>query len=239
MKTKIKIAICDDEKIILEIIINQLRSTLNQMSFQDYDIHSFNNGLDLLKSKEQFHLILLDIEMPGADGISLAKRINNSEIRPLIIFITSHKELMPWGFHVNAFRYLTKPFNDHDFNEAIDSALTEILLVETIIIDTPNNSVLVDVGEIIYIESLGESCCIYTHSSNYIKKETLKYWLNHLPKNNFIQTHRAFIVNLKYVSSVETNHIHLKNGTDVPVSFRRRKILNDSLHDYIRRKSRR
>lgn len=239
MRTKIKIAICDDEKIFLEIIIKKLELTLNQLNFQDYDILSFHNGLDLLKSKEQFHLILLDIEMPEADGLSLAKRINNSEVRPLIIFITSHKELMPWGFHVNAFRYLTKPFNDHDFNEAIDSALKKILLVETIIIDTVDYCILVDVRDIIYIESLGEGCCIYTNSSNYIRKETLKYWLNRLPKNTFVQTHRAFVVNLESVYKIETTHVHLKNGNDIPVSFRRRKILNDSLHDYIRRKSRR
>ena len=239
MKTKIKIAVCDDEIIILEIIINKLKNVLNQTDFKDYDIHSFSNGLDLLKSKEQFHLILLDIEIPGTDGLSLAKILNDSEMRPIIIFITSHKELMPWGFHVKAFRYLTKPFDNHDFNEAIDSALKELLQVDTIIIDTPDNSILVDVKEIVYIESLGEGCCIYTSSSNYIRKETLKYWLNHLPKNNFIQTHRSFVVNLKYVRSIETNHVYLKNDNNVPVSFRRRKVLKESLHNYIRRKSRR
>lgn len=238
MGAKVKIAICDDEKIILEIINNKLKNALNQMNFEDYEIHSFHSGLDLLKSQEQFHLILLDIEMPGVDGLSLAKGINNSEIHPLIIFTTSHKELMPWGFHVNAFRYLTKPFNDYDFNEAIESALREILLVETIIIDEPDNCFLVDIRDIIYIESLGEGCCIYTNSNNFIRKDTLKHWLNNLPNDNFIQTHRAFIVNLKYVSNVTNNLVHLKNGKDVPVSVRRHKVLVDALHDYIRRKSR-
>jgi len=234
---KIKIAVCDDEKIILEIVEAKVRQTLAQMEFQEYKIYLFDKGIDLLRSKEQFHLLLLDIEMPEVDGLSLAKRINDSEKKPLIIFITNHKELMMWGYHVRAFRYLTKPFMDKEFSEAIFSAMSEILLVDTIIITEAGKSILLDVNDIVFIESLGEGCCIHSNNGiKHIRKESLKYWISRLPNGVFIQTHRTFIVNLGYVNDIMTNQVHMKNGYEIPVSVRKRKFLNDALHSYIRRK---
>lgn len=236
MKNKIAIAVCEDERIILEIIDSKLKSVLAQIKFQEYEIGLFQSGLDLINSKTQYNLILLDIELPDVDGLSLAKKLNDSEIKPIIILITNHKELMEWGFHVRAFRYLTKPINNHLFNEAIINAINEILLVNTVIITEGGKSILLDLKEIIYIESLGEGCCIYTNESKYIRREPLKYWLNRFPKNEFVQTHRSYIVNLRHVDSIEASLVCMKNGNKAPISVRKRKTLNDAMHLYIRRK---
>lgn len=236
MNTKIKVAVCDDEGIMLEIIEEKLRQAFAQIKFKYYDIHLFQNGMDLLKSQNRFDIILLDIEMPDMDGLSLAKRLHGSKTDPLIIFITCHRELMEWGFHVRAFRYLTKPINDNSFNEAIKNALNEIMVVDTILVSDSTKRALLDVRELIYVESLGEGCCFYTNTSKYIRNEPLKYWIDRLPKKEFIQTHRAFVINIRYITNIEPNIVNMKNGSRVPVSVRRRKALNDALHQYLRRK---
>lgn len=89
---------------------------------------------------------------------------------------------------------------------------------------------MLDLKEIIYIESLGEGCCIYTNTSEYIRREPLKYWINRLPKKEFTQTHRAFIINLRYVNNIESNFIYMKNGSKIPVSVRKQKILKHVLY---------
>lgn len=177
--------------------------------------------------------------MPKIDGLTLGKTISTNQMPPLIIFITSHKEMMTWGYHVRAFRFLCKPLEDSTFQEAILSAIKEILLVDTIMLSHAGNKHLINVKDIIYIESLGEGCCIYTTSSKYIQKEPLKHWLNRLPPHNFIQTHRAFIINLGHVQMIKPTLVHMKNGSEILISVRKRKHLQDALHEYIRRKSRR
>jgi len=233
MKNKILIAVCDDERFMLKIIESKLKKVLSQMKFQDYCIHLFHNGLDLLKSRIQYDLVLLDIEMADIDGLSLAAKLNASENKPLIIFITIHKEFMELGFHVKAYRYLTKPINDNLFAEAVKNAIKEILRFDKILVTDKDKKILLALKNIIYIESLGEGCCIYTGEAEYIRKEPLKFWLSRLPKKDFIQTHRAYIVNLRHIDYLEPDQVCMKNGSKVPVSVRKRKALHDALRVYL------
>ena len=56
-----------------------------------------------------FDILLLDIEMSGEDGISLAKRLRQEGCAAEIVFVTSHFELAGEGYEVDALHYLVKP----------------------------------------------------------------------------------------------------------------------------------
>ncbi|CRZ33802.1 LytTR family two component transcriptional regulator [Herbinix hemicellulosilytica] len=232
MDNKIKIAVCDDDKFILKIIENKIKEVLREINFNDYDIYLFHKGLDLLKSKLNYNLVLLDIEMADIDGLSMAVRLNALESKPLIIFISAHRDLIELGYHVKAYRFLTKPINDLLFSEAIVNAINEIILIDKLVVVDNDKKILLDLKDVICVEALGEGCCIYTTQNNYIKKEPLKYWLKRLPKKDFIQTHRAYIINLRHIDFIELNQICMKNGIKIPVSVRKRKTLNDILRTY-------
>lgn len=239
MQKTIRIAVCDDERIIMEIVKEEIQKVLNDMDVKEYIIDLYSNGLDLLKSSEKYYLLILDIEMPGVDGLTLAKIVNESKDKPIIIFLTSHKELMTCGFHVRAFRYLIKPIIQEEFAEAISSAMKEILLFDTLVLEENKKQQVIDISDIIYIESLGEGCCIHTEKLKFIRKESLKYWTKRLPEKVLIQTHRGYIVNLGYVRSLTSNTILLKTEEKIPLAARKRKYVNDALHEYVRRKARR
>lgn len=65
----LKIAICDDEKIICNDIKNKLESMPGS---HRYDISVFCDGNKLLSSKEQFDIIFLDIEINDINGMDVA-----------------------------------------------------------------------------------------------------------------------------------------------------------------------
>jgi len=107
-KENIKILLVDDEPDILEI----LRFNLEKVGYQ---IKTASNGLDALKVAEKFlpHLIVLDVMMPGLDGIETCERLRQDERfqETVIMFLTARGEDYSYvaAFDAGADDYVTKP----------------------------------------------------------------------------------------------------------------------------------
>ena len=96
-----KIAICDDQ----QIFIDRLR---NLIADEDAEIYVFHSGDELLNSNVDFDIVLLDIEMPGTDGLGVAAELYRKNRKTLLLFITSHREYSTKGYEFRAFRYILK-----------------------------------------------------------------------------------------------------------------------------------
>ena len=108
-----KIAVCDDENIVIDDIIEKLQSRRNE-----YEIVRYNSGDELLTAALDFNILFLDIEMRGLSGMETAFKLREMNYDGIIIFLTSHTEFMPDAFKVKAFRFLNKPIDIEKFNEA-------------------------------------------------------------------------------------------------------------------------
>jgi len=108
----------DDEK-----LRDELEKFLNNNGYQAESIRSFNNIIDnILKSSPD--LILLDINLPGADGEFICKEIRKQSNIPIII-VTSRDSEIDELLSINngADHYITKPFNIHILLAKISSLL--------------------------------------------------------------------------------------------------------------------
>ena len=101
---RLKVAVCDDEK----IICNEIKKRLLEIR-PEFEVLLFSSGDELIKSDKNFDLIFLDIEMPQLDGMETAQILRKNHKNEYIIFLTSHSELMAEAFKVKAFRFLEKP----------------------------------------------------------------------------------------------------------------------------------
>lgn len=236
-KRIIRVAICDDEPIIQNIIKNSCEKYLIQIDIP-YSIKLFNSGDIFLNNNEEIDILFLDVDMPGINGFEVAKEINKRYKNIFIIFITSHSEMIQEAFKVRAFRYLFKPLNDEEFFEAIKEAVDELFNSSEIILEQRDGSVLIDKRNIIYIESLGDGTVLYTDSEKYVNNFPLKKWIEILDDISFYQCHRSYIVNFSYVKKIEISKLILKNDYTLPVSVRNRKITKEKLYGYIRQNSR-
>ncbi|GAA4293517.1 LytTR family DNA-binding domain-containing protein [Anaerocolumna aminovalerica] len=226
-----RIAICDDEEIILEIIKEKCITILNESSIE-YDIALFNNGIELLKKLENLDIIFLDINMPEIDGFSVAELLRKEGYDKYIIFLTSKIEYMQRAFKVKAFRYLLKPIDDNQLKEALNEVIKELFCKTKIILEHKNGQAILDIKELIYIESLGDNTAIYMTNEYYISNKPLKYWVNQL-KNFFYQTHKSYLVNLSYVKRIEDNFAILKNNIKIPISYRKSNNFKVTMKNYI------
>lgn len=114
-----RIAICDDE----EKYIYQVKELIEHLYHSlEILIDTCQNGNELLAKYEKYpyDVVILDIEMPAVDGISLARKLRQKSEEVVLIFLTEHVEYALQGYEVNALRYLTKPVKPEKLKEVLD-----------------------------------------------------------------------------------------------------------------------
>ena len=185
-----KAAICDDEKIFRDDLIKHL-----QKMDPDLEFHEFTNGKELIRSKMQFDIIFLDIEMPELDGMETAAKLRKLSVGSLIIFLTSHIERVQDAFKVKAFRFLTKPVEAEPLLEALKSAKAEIEQQEKVVINQKGRIYELKLTDIVYIEAYGDGTYIYDNRDNvYECSVQLKEWNNRLEGSGFYKIHKSYII---------------------------------------------
>ena len=180
---RLKVAVCDDEK----IICNEIKKRLLEIR-PEFEVLLFSSGDELIKSDKNFDLIFLDIEMPQLDGMETAQILRKNHKNEYIIFLTSHSELMAEAFKVKAFRFLEKPIELNTFREAVTMAEKEILSNEKLTISMKGQLKVIYLKDIVYIEAFGDGTYIYTNEEVIESKNTLKYWNEKLGTVHFFHS---------------------------------------------------
>lgn len=111
-----KILLVDDEQLQLMRLESACKEVLSGDEFFTY-----SNPLRVLNDRTKFDIAFLDIEMPGLNGIQLAKKIkvNNPTIK--IIFVTAYSGYALQAFSIHAHGYITKPVNADKIKEEISN----------------------------------------------------------------------------------------------------------------------
>lgn len=127
-----RIAICDDEMFFIE--------NLKKLIPDCYQVDVFTSGKELLKSRvEEYHIFLLDIEMPEMRGFEVAEQLNRMLAEPLIIFITGYEQLVFESFDYRPFDFLLE-----------DIMLTGVVRKETINYIFENDKMIYDYIKFVY-----------------------------------------------------------------------------------------
>ena len=114
-----KIAICDDEKKASEALLEILRECPESVEKTDV----YFSGEELLRAKEQYDLLFLDIDMEGIDGIETARKIRLKDKKVKIVYVTAYSEYAGKAFSVHAFGYLLKPVKKEKVLRQVEDAL--------------------------------------------------------------------------------------------------------------------
>lgn len=116
-----RIAICDDEKEIRELLAEKTVKLYPQA-----DVSLWQSGEKLLSAGEKPDILLLDIQMQRKDGMETARELRKQDKAVIIIFVTALSDFVFQAFDVGAFHYLVKPFDDGKFSEVLKNAVKEL-----------------------------------------------------------------------------------------------------------------
>lgn len=155
----LRIAICDDDKILVTQIEEMLNRYLDKKMIDRY-IEIFYDGASLERIYEKgdrFDIIYLDIEMSGKNGIEAAKSIRRLDRDVLLIYVSSYETYFMQLFEVEPFRFIKKPIKETEFEEVIDFAYERIIEEDAYFEYKYNKTVgKVLIRKIMYFESAGK-----------------------------------------------------------------------------------
>lgn len=186
--------------------------------------------------KEKIDLLLLDIEMPGMNGIELTRNIGKKG--PIIIFTTAKKDYAVEAFELHVADYLIKPVTPSRFLQAIERAKEVQQATSRELHDTDNEFVFIrDSGvlkrikldDILYLEAMGDYVKLHTAQKFHAVHSTLKAIEERLPDAKFMRVHRSYIVALDKIEAIQDGAIIISKNA-VPVADAYRAALNGKLN---------
>lgn len=216
----LNIAICDDNQIFLD----KLADTVSHIVKEEHNIFKFTNANYLLNRIEDYSVksidvVITDIEMPGLNGINMAKELKNLQPRIQFIFVTNYTEYIQEVFSVNPVYYILKPIDENKLAEALDKAINELSESDKrcLNITSKNKFIRIRFDDIKYIESYTRKIIIHETRRNTEILMKLDDFQKNLPCH-FIRVHKSYCVNINMIRSINNNRIELFSGEIVPVA---------------------
>lgn len=232
---KLNIAVCDDDEKDIAKLTNILENYYISKDI-DFKIDLFASGKALFqsyKSPNDYHVLLLDVEMPVLNGIRIAEIVRTTiDKHVIIVFISNYPKYMQDSFRVHPFHYVTKPITMKNIYELMNHIIEEIMDSHIIysLISTENGDMTINIKDVLYIEVVnGKKGILKFHffDKDLTTKGTLSYWKNELKEYNFYQCYRSILLNLTHIHYFEKHFIILDNGQKIPVGRSSEKELRD------------
>ena len=212
-----KIGIVEDEAVWRDKIQNIIEKYCRDKNIP-FQINSYGNGMDFMKNSDA-DLLFLDIELAeGEDGFQIAEQLMHDGKKCKVCFLTSHTELARSGYRVNAFRYIDKRHLE-EVGEALDSFLKTKIQDRMISChDTAGGQIRINLNKLLLVETYGRKLrYLMLDGREYFCEGKISEAARNLSPFGFSQTHRSYIVNLKYIEKAHGHEVTLCNGLKVMI----------------------
>ncbi|HEM5300028.1 TPA: response regulator transcription factor [Streptococcus suis] len=236
-----RIAICDDDSLQVSHLETQISTYFDERHIQ-YEIDGYYKGERLVKAmrtqKDSYHLVFLDIEMEGIDGIETAKLLRDIDRNFILIYVTSYEQYALESFEVSPFRYLIKPVSI----EKLEAVLRDVLVELT----AKQKFLFYQVGMEHFQVNLDNIVCLYSEFGRKIHLELvdggnvsfygkISEIEERLPQTHFIRVNSGTMINLNHVISLNRSEVTMINSDCITISRSRKKIVISAYSQFIER----
>lgn len=225
------IGICDDKGEILIFLNKKIVEIMKEME-SDSQIYVYNSGEELLQETVELDVLFLDIEMPGMDGIESGGKYAQKHKQCKIIMAAGGKERFKEAFKINAFRFITKPFETEEIREALNAVMRTMLGMKTMEVYKERIRYEVLQKYISYVMSAGSYVEVYIKGEVFRSEAALNYLEEVLEPELFCRVNRQCIVNLAWIDFYEKGELvigkqRMKVSVRRRIEFEQRKLLYD------------
>lgn len=221
----IKIAVVDDEKILL----TKLGSLIEQYIKQEKEIDYFDQSTDFFNCVEKFSydVVFLDIDMPEINGFVIAGDLKSINPNMTIIFVSNLENLVIDSIRYRPLAFIRKSQMEQDLINNLDllqNSLQETDVLFYVEINDVNTAI--SLNDIIYFETINHDLYIQTMYNSYRKKRNrnnelnLKLLYEQYKAEGFILVSRNYLVNYRFIDVITRDNIILKNKNKIKISYR-------------------
>lgn len=240
-----RIGICDDNPMFAKNLEKIVKNAFSKHECT-YDIQAFNDGIVLLSqnSLEPFDVLFLDIDMPKAGGFDIAKQLREAYSHCIIVFVTSHAELVFESMNYQPFNFIRKNCNiplEVSVSNIVGKLVLHMRQDDTIVVDDQNlRKHSVYIRNILYIQ--GDNHYLLFKVINKSSVDTirthgkLKDFEKLLTPNSFVRIHKSYLVNLKYITYInkKSNEVEVTGEISLPLSRNYKRDTEDKYIEYLR-----
>ncbi|OEK05517.1 DNA-binding response regulator [Roseivirga misakiensis] len=176
-------------------------------------------------NKQSVDLLFLDINMPKLSGVNFYKGLSK---KPQVIFTTAYPEFAVEGFELNAVDYLMKPIAFERFVQAINKVKEKLGTLSVpesaqdyILLKADKKVYRTSFDDILLCEALGDYVKVHLSDKVLIVTTTMKKLISELPADQFVRTHKSFIINKTKFEYIEGNQVKIgKHMVSIGQSYR-------------------
>jgi len=237
----LRIAICDDQPMELEIISEYITEYLGTHTLEA-EMKEFSHPGALLTAieSESFHLYILDIVMPMVSGLELGKEIRRLDREAQIIYATAEPQFALQAYAASPINYLIKPIEKQMLFDTLNLAISKADIAEeqTIAVKTADSLRVIKLTDI--------ACCEYRSHvvifsltdgedvlSRTFRESFSDYCAPVLKDRRFLQCHTAFVVNMRRVERFSKDSFMVCGGKTVPIAAKQYPAVRDAYMDYL------
>ena len=236
MSEQMAIYILEDQIIQAKALEALVTNILHSRNIYNETIHLFSRSDELLQvahQDAQLNIFFLDIQMNNhiQAGFEVAKEIRKTDSESLIVFISTHTELVltSYKYMVSALQFIQKNVDFLDFQKEVETCVDAYIQQkeniktksEYIIINLKASSIKMDINDIYFFQTE------YDHRVSMVGKNFKREFYGTLSKieqlhPDLIRVHQSIIINKKYATKLnyKTHLLTMRDGTEVPVSRR-------------------
>lgn len=212
-----KIAVIDDERPARGELIHQIMEVLPDSTIQEAD--SGASALELISS-QPFDLLFIDINLNDMEGTTLAAAAQKILPDAQIVFATAYSQYAVKAFELGVDNYILKPFDPDRVRRVLEkcrrsaasaasaapaasaSPAASALSSDRLAINTNRKILLLDIRQIVYLETEGRGCILHTTAGKYNDNQLLGEFEKRLNPHGFYRIHKSYLVNLNYISEL-------------------------------------
>lgn len=199
----------------------------------------FGDGLSFLSTNlDAYEVVLLDIELPDMDGLTIAKRVREKNKACSIVFITNLAKYAQYGYEVNAVSYLIKPVKYDAFALTFRKAINAYAANEEcdFIIKIPGGMEKISVNQLMYVEILSHIVIYHLVNGTIQKTGTISKAEKELSAYGFLRCHNAYLINPAFVRGIKENNV-IVGSEAIPLSRGKKQAFLSELSSYFLKKA--
>lgn len=242
MKREYIVAICDTQKNDIPAIETAVGEWLASSGADGTRLDVFT---DIQTVKERLadgysaDTYIIGVPTHGTGGIEIARVIRLRQPDVPLIFLAGARTSAFEAYELHGLRYIMKPADPDELCSALDMALLlyRTLPASTVTVRMPGETRSVNADDIVFVENnvramryvLRDGSTLAGTRRNISFED---YFAPLLSSGRFVQPHKSFIINIRYIRSVKASSVVMTNGVQVPISRRHLTEVQEAYRKY-------
>lgn len=227
------LGICDDNELFRKQLVKVCQEFIEREKMI-VDIREYSCGEEAIEDSQD--ILLLDIDMPGMNGIEVKNYFEKEDRSTFIIYVSGYNEYMIEAFGRNVLGYINRCDVSTRLKDKLEEAYAMIDRYATI--DRYAMLGNINAYKVVYIEKEKneDTCKLVISNGEIIRlKKTLEKIEEEVKNMHFFRIERSVLVNFEYTKIVKDGMVKLHDNTIMYVSRRRKKEAEEAFWEYLRK----